>query len=138
MGQRAVGRWQGLRTHAERERLFRSAVVEHAVGRMQVDGRSRVRLETRNAEDVVDVGVGQPDGNGGDAIFPEAARDQVRFLTRIDHGALTGGVVDHEVAVLDELAVDDRDDPHGQSGSVARYFSTAIAAVVASPTAVVI
>src|SRR5439155_998602 len=58
--------------------------------------------------------------------------------------ALGGELIDHELAVLDELAVPARDDLHDTapafslSFTVARYFSTAIAAVVASPTAVVI
>src|SRR4029077_785999 len=62
----------------------------------------------------------------------------------VDHRALARGLIDHEVAVLDELRVGDGDDFHATvafsffSRSLARYFSTAMAAVVASPTAVVI
>src|SRR4029077_14297049 len=51
-------------------------------------------------------------------------------------------LVDHQVTVLDELPAGDLDDVHAGtlawvSRQDARYFSTAIAAVVASPTAVV-
>src|SRR3989441_13373883 len=95
-----------------------------------------------DAHDVVEVRMRDPDGHrprprGGDLL-----QDQTRLLARIDDRALGGRVIDNEVAVLDELAVGDRDDLHAPTASparsTARYFSTAIAAVVASPTAVVI
>src|SRR5581483_7451176 len=74
----------------------------------------------------------------------ELLQEALRLLPGIhDHGVPAPRVRD-EVAVLDELAVGDPDDlggRHGQSRAArrsARYFSTPIAAVVASPTAVVI
>src|SRR5207249_7924592 len=70
--------------------------------------------------------------------------DEVRFLPGIDDRASAARLVHDDVAVLGELAVGDRNDLHDAtdarsfSRSAATYFSTAIAAVVASPTAVVI
>jgi len=67
---------------------------------------------------VVDVRVGEPDRHRPDTRGTEPVRDQVRVLTRVDDGALGRGVVDHEVAVLDELTVGDLDDSHdGRSPS---------------------
>src|SRR2546428_8038852 len=111
---------------------------------MEEDGRARLLPEARDAEHVIDVGVGEPDGDGLYARSREVVGDERGLLAGIDDGALAGRLVDHEVAVLDEAAVGDLDDLHEAtvarsfSRSPARYFSTAIAAVVASPTAVVI
>src|SRR5262249_38666837 len=73
----------------------------------------------------------------------DLVQDQAGFLSRIHDGTLRRRLVDHEVAVLGEHAVRDLDNLHcltfpSPSRSDLRYFSTAIAAVVASPTAVVI
>src|SRR6266487_3833769 len=117
---------------------------------MQVDRGQSIGLEPRDAQHMVDVPVREPDPDRPDGLGLELVRDPARFLAWVDDRALGRRFVDHEVAVLDELAVRDLHDPHsvtawrdgrtncGSSRSAARYFSTAIAAVVASPTAVVI
>src|SRR5213083_704320 len=150
VGELAVGRRQRLGAHAEGEGLLRDVVVQRAVRRMQEDGDPGIGLEPRDAEHVVEVRVGEPDPDRPDALGLQLVGDQTCFLARVDDRALGRRFVDHEVAVLDELAVRDLYDPHslnawrawrtncGSSRSAARYFSTAIAAVVASPTAVVI
>src|SRR5207244_3134669 len=97
-----------------------------------------------HAEHVVHVRVGDPDAHRRGAGGRQLVRDQPRFFPRVDDRAFAGGLVDHQVAVFREPAVRDGDDLHDAtpalafSRSAARYFSTAIAAVVASPTAVVI
>src|SRR5207245_3353704 len=68
----------------------------------------------------------------------------MRFRPGVDDRARAARLVHDDVAVLGELAVGDRNDLHDAidarsfSRSAARYFAPAIAAVVASPTAVVI
>ena len=93
---------------------------------------------------MIDVGVGQPDRDGLHVRRRDLVGDQARLLARVDDRTFGAGFVDDEIAVLDEPTVRDRHDLHGatpafsRSRRPARYFSTAIAAVVASPTAVVI
>src|SRR5262245_35275591 len=88
--------------------------------------------------------VRERDADGLGAACLDLVQDQPGFFTRIHDGALARLLVHHEVAVLGEHAVRNRDDRHFLplpspcSRSALRYFSTAIAAVVASPTAVVI
>src|SRR6266699_390892 len=108
-----------------------------------MDRGPRIGLEPRDAQHVVDVRVREPDPDRPHGFGLELVRDQARVLAGVDDRALGRRFVDHEVAVLDELAVRDLHDPHSgtawrSSRTAARYFSTAIAAVVASPTAVVI
>src|SRR5512143_423050 len=78
----------------------------------------------------------------------DLVENQSRFFAGVHDGALGRRLVDHQVAVLGEHPVRDLDHFHVTmapaeaeslpcSRSCARYFSTAIAAVVASPTAVV-
>src|SRR5881296_1185206 len=146
----AVGRGQPFGAHAEGQGLLGDVIVQHAVRRMQADRGSSIGLEPWDAEDVVDVRVGEPNPDRPDALGLQLVSDQTGLLARVDNGTLARGFVDQEVAVLDELAVRDRYDLHsltawramrtncGSSRTAARYFSTAIAAVVASPTAVVI
>ncbi len=86
---------------------------------------------------MVDMRVCEPDGNRLRARFPELMEDQAGLFTGIDDGALARLLVDNEVAILGEHAVRDRDDLHFLPLAL-RNFSTAMAAVVASPTAVVI
>src|SRR5207248_9874206 len=93
---------------------------------------------------LADVGRGQPNRHGFPARRRNLVDNQPRLHARIDDGALAAGFIDDEVAVFQELAVRDRYDLHeampafSRSRKAVRYFSTAIAAVVASPTAVVI
>src|SRR5882762_8213071 len=138
VGQFAVRRGERLGAHTEGDGLLGGVVVQHAVRRMQVDRGPRFGLEPRDAKHVVDVRVGEPDPHGRDPLGLQLVSDQARLLARVDDRTLGSRLVDDEIAVLDELAVGNLHDAHDQSGSVARYFSTAIAAVVASPTAVVI
>ena len=85
------------------------------------------------------MGVRQPNGDRFPTRGCDLLQDQVGFLARIHDGALSRLLVHDEVAVLDELAVRNLDDLHQSPlRSALRYFSTAIAAVVPSPTAVVI
>src|SRR6266567_2265217 len=112
-----------------------------------MDRGPRIGLEPRDAQHVVDVRVREPDPDRPHGFGLELVRDQARVLAGVDDRALGRRFVDHEVAVLDELAVRDLHDPHsgtawrawrtngGSSRSAARYFSTAIAAVVASSPA---
>src|SRR4029077_2512325 len=92
----------------------------------------------------IDVGVGQPDGHGFYACRGHLVGDHAGLLARVDDGAFAPGVIDDEVAVFDELPVRDGDHLHdatpafSRSRTAVRYFSTAIAAAVASPTAVVV
>src|SRR4029077_12821137 len=92
----------------------------------------------------IDVGVGQPDGHGVHTCRGHLVGDQAGLLARVDDGAFAAGVIDDEVAVFDELPVGDGDHLHdatpafSRSRTAVRYFSIAIAAVVASAPAVVI
>src|SRR2546430_8873149 len=144
VGERAIGRGERSGAHAEGTRLLRHVVVQQPVARVEVHGRAGVGLEPGNAEHVVDVSMSQPNRHGFHARIRNLVGDQARLLARIDDGAFAAGFIDDEIAVFDELAVRDRHDFHeavpafSRSRKAARYFSTAIAAVVASPTAVVI
>ena len=104
---------------------------------MQPHRHARFGRDARHAEDVVEMRVGQPDPDGLRARLLDLVEDQARLLARIHDGALPRLLVDDEVAVLGEHAVRDLDDLHFLPLAL-RNFSTAIAAVVASPTAVVI
>src|SRR6266576_2670525 len=140
----AIGRRQRLGCETVPLRLFGDPVVERAVGRMQPHGRAGLLFQARHTEHVIEVAVGEPDRGGPRVQSLEFVEDEPRGFAGIDHGAFAGGLIDHDVTVLDELTVGDRDDLHATvafaffSRSWARYFSTAMAAVVASPTAVVI
>src|SRR3989442_11987803 len=85
-----------------------------------------------------------PEADGFPAGGGELVDDEAGFFTRVDHHTCPARLVDDEIAVLGEQPVRDRDDSHDATSAfsfsrvAARYFSTAIAAVVASPTAVVI
>src|SRR5207237_4004427 len=142
--ERAIGRRQRAGLHTERDRLCGDVIVQHPVAGVKVDRRSGLGLQPRDADYVIDVGVGQPDRDGLYARRRDLVGDHARFLARVDDRAFTTGLVDDEIAVLGEPAVRDRHDLHeatrafSRSRKAARYFSTAIAAVVASPTAVVI
>src|SRR5207253_405772 len=131
--------------HAERRALLDDVVVQLAVGRMEINRGARLALDLRDTHDVIQMRVSDPDRHRTGAGGTELIGDEARLLARIDDGAFGRRFVHHEVGVLDELAVRDRHHLHDAtpafsfcSRSVARYFSTAIAAVVASPTAVVI
>src|SRR5256885_16095924 len=112
-----------------------------------MDRGPRIGLEPWDAQHVVDVRVREPDPDRPDGFGLELVRDQARFLAGVDDRALGRRFVDHEVAVLDELAVRDLHDPHsltawrawrtngGSSRSPPRDFSTAIAAGAAAPRA---
>ena len=120
-------------------------VVQRPVGGMEPDRGPRVRRDFRHAEDMVEMCVRQPNGNRRRACLLDLVQDQAGLFARIHDGALTGLLVDDEVAVLGEHAVGNLNDLHFWrlpspccSRNALRYFSTAIAAVVASPTAVVI
>src|SRR5690348_5854044 len=145
----AVRRGGGLGREAERFGLAGERVVERAVRGMQVAGGARRLADPRHTHHVVEMGVGEPDGPGRGAGGVDLVEDEPRLLSGIHHRALAGRLVHHEERVLHERPVRDGDDLHraatfrpdaGWSFSriAARYFSTAIAAVVASPTAVVI
>src|SRR6266511_3778599 len=142
--ERAVRLGEGLGPHPERRGLLGGVVVEDPIGGMEIHGRARVGLEARHAEHVVHVRVGDPDAHRRDAGGRQLVRDQPCFLPGVDDRAFPARLVDHQVAVLGEPAVRDGDDLHDATPALAfsrcaaRYFSTAIAAVVASPTAVVI
>src|SRR2546430_14131370 len=88
--------------------------------------------------------VRDPDRGGARARAGDLVENAARLLARIDDGAFGRRLVDNEIGVLDERAVGNLNDSHEPtaafsfSRNAARYFSTAIAAGVASPTAVVI
>src|SRR3989475_611616 len=111
---------------------------------VQIHGRAGLPLEAGHPHHVVEVRVRQPDRDGRDVEGRDPVGDEIRFLPGIDDRASAARLVHDDVAVLGELAVRDRNDLHDAtdarsfSRSPATYFSTAIAAVVASPTAVVI
>src|SRR2546422_8124238 len=93
---------------------------------------------------MVDVRMREPDADGFRAGGGELVDDEPGFSTGFDHHTRPAWLVDDEIAVLGEQPVRDRDNSHDATPAfsfsrvAARYFSTAIAAVVASPTAVVI
>ena len=129
----------------EPRHLVRHGVVERPVRGMEPDRCARLARHARHAQDVIEVRVRQPDRDGSGARFLHLVQDQPGLFPRIDDGAFTRLLIDDEVAVLRKHAVGNLDDLHlramtlpSVSRSDLRYFSTAMAAVVASPTAVVI
>ena len=126
--------------------LLREPLIERPVGGMQINRGPRRGGDLGDAEDVVEVRMGEPDRR--DAALPPRGLQQEarRLLAGIDQDRVRGRGIVNQVTVLGELSVGDRDDFEAgvQAASAAprdlrsvRYFSTAIAAVVASPTAVV-
>src|SRR5438105_4529953 len=111
---------------------------------MQPDRRPGPLRHRGHAEDVIDVGVCEPDRHRSRADLLDFVKDQTRFLPRVYDRALARLRVHNQIRILGKHAVWDLDDHFLGlpscccSRSDLRYFSTAIAAVVASPTAVVI
>src|SRR2546427_2225145 len=144
VGERAIGGRRRLHRNSEREALLHRVVVQLPVRRVQTHGRPGLPLETRHPHHVVQVRVREPDRDRRDVQHRDPLGDEFRLLPGVDDRAGAARLVHDDVAVLGELAVGDRNDLHDAidarsfSRSAARYFSTAIAAVVASPTAVVI
>src|SRR5205823_7974833 len=107
-------------------------------------------LDWRNGADVIDVRVRQPDCLDGSARRPHHLDELLRLGTGIDERRASRRRIDDEITVLLERADGTPIDLHAEyppvpmmsggcppSSRALRYFSTAIAAVVASPTAVV-
>ena len=140
----SIGRRQwSRRRESEPDGLIGDGVIQRAVGGMQPDGSAGFGGNAGNPDDMVDVRVCQPDRNRLRPRCLHLIQDQTGLFTRIHNGTLASLLVHDEIAVLGEHAVGDRNDFHfvpfpSPSRSALRYFSTAIAAVVASPTAVVI
>src|SRR6185312_4224949 len=128
----------------EPRRLLRHGVVERPVRGMQPHGPARFADDSFHAEHVIEMPMREPDRDRLRAGLGDLVQDQPGFLARIDDGALRCLLVDHDVTVLGEHTVGNLDDLHVLTGlpspsrNAFRNFSTAMAAVVASPTAVVI
>jgi hypothetical protein len=141
--------WAGRTTERESypETLLRQLVVEPAIRRMEVDRGGSRSPDCGYAKDVIEVSVGEPDGANAPAVPDRRSEELVCLLARVDQDGIGRFGVEYQVAVLRELAIGNRNDVEAecrQAASTAtralrsvRYFSTAIAAVVASPTAVV-
>lgn len=140
----------GLSAQAEPRRLLGNVVVQLPVVGMEIDRRSGGLLDGGHAGDVVDVGVGQPDAFEIPPPLPDDVEELVSVLTRVDDDGIFRVRISYQIAVLLKLPIGKaNDDRSGLRGSQAgsrtgswvrslRYFSMAITAVVASPTAVVI
>src|ERR1044072_2198904 len=112
---------------------------------MEPHGRASLTGDRRHTDDVIDVRVREPDANRLRAALADLMQDEAGFFAGIDDHTLRLRrlLVDGEVGVLGERAGRDLHDLHAPTvpsalRSAVKYFSTAIAAVVASPTAVVI
>src|SRR5262245_62153777 len=140
--ERMVRRGKRHPGHAEDNGLVGGAIVEWPVGGVEVHRRSGFCADPCDAVNVIDVRVGEPDRGAPGPCGREALEDEPALLARIDDRAGFRRVIYDEVTVLGKSTVGDCDDLHVASAAfsfnAARYFSTAIAAVVASPTAVVI
>ena len=147
MLERSIGRRRGGQAESHPETLLGKLVVEPPVARVQVDGCSRGRMDFRDPLNVIEMGVGEPDAGDPALALRGGSEKLFAFLAGIDEDSLRASRVEDEIAILGELAVGKRNDLEGSSRQEAsafprvfrsvRYFSTAIAAVVASPTAVV-
>jgi len=147
MRERHLGRRRRREAESHPETLLRKLIVERAVAGVQRDGSARGRVDGGDSLDVVQVGVGEPDR--ADPAFALRRGGEKRFglLAGVDQDRLGAFGIEDEIAVLGELAVGKRNDFEVRCRQAAsafprvfrsfRYFSTAIAAVVASPTAVV-
>src|SRR5216683_2401795 len=146
----AAGGGHSLRHHkAEPRRLLPNGVIKRAVSGMEPYDRACPGCDFRHPEDMIDMRMREPDGHGLRVGFLDLMENQTGFFARIDDDAQTRLLVDDDIGVLGEHAIGDLDDLHFFALAFAlpspccsrndlRYFSTAIAAVVASPTAVVI
>jgi hypothetical protein len=108
--QHHVGRRGRIELEPEPAALFRQAVIERAIGGMEVDRGAGGPVHRGQAGDVIQVGVGEPDR--GDPAAPPIrfGEEPLGLLSRIDqHGLGCAGVVD-QVAVLGERAVGKRND----------------------------
>jgi hypothetical protein len=102
-------------------------------------------VDLRDAEDVVEVSMGEPDPADPPPALLRRGQEERRLFTGINQDGVGTGRIEDQIAVLGELAIGQADDAQ-RSGQAAvsaaasralRNFSTAMAAVVASPTAVV-
>lgn len=137
----------GFSPEPKERALFGHLIVERAVGGVQVDRGSGALSNAADAEHVVEMRVGQPDRRDAAVCLRRGGEKALGLLAGVDHDGLGRiGMVD-EVAILCELPVGERNYCEARDRQLtsagarlrrsARYFSTAIAAVVASPTAVV-
>ncbi len=149
MRQPAIGLGQRIQPDPEPLRLALRILVQQSILGMQQNRHVVPCANCGNSEHVIDVGVGEPDGLESPGPGAKLRQEHGRLLARVHDDRLAGPGVGHQVAVLGELAVGQRDDieavwQHAHAWTAipwalrsVRYFSTAIAAVVASPTAVV-
>ena len=133
----------------EPQTLLGQLIVQGAIGGMQVNRCARGRVNLRDTEDVIEMRVSKPDRGDPPVSFGGGGKKAVHLLARVDQNRVLSLGRGEQVAVLRELAVQERDnlEPGGRCAQAAsaapeslrclRYFSTAMAAVVASPTAVV-
>jgi len=147
MGQLDIGcRWAGAAGHSKQETLLGQLVVEPAVGGVEIDRRAGLPADGGDAEDVIEMRMSEPDRGDPAVTLRGCVEEQPGLLAGVDqNGCGVLRIVD-EVAVLREPTVRNDDDLERWCRQAAasarvfrsvRYFSTAMAAVVASPTAVV-
>ena len=110
IGQPMIWRGRGRRPNAQPGALLRRGVVERAVGGMQVDRHPRLGDDALHSQDMIEMGVGEPDGSQGQALGIDPAEKEVGCFTGIDDDRVPGAGVRQDVAVLGEGAVGETDD----------------------------
>src|SRR5688572_25606533 len=150
VGQVMIGRGRLLHAEPEHEPVLCSAIVDGALARVDGDRHRGLTDDSGDGTDVVHVRVGQPDRVELGPIVAHGLEQALWLVAWIDEHRATSGLVDDEICVLLQRAHGQRPNDHtayppldSSCGSrwpflsAVRYFSAAIAAVVASPTAVV-
>src|SRR5262245_24518873 len=83
VGQLVLRGWRWWRTESQPHRLSRKVVVEGTVRWMQPDRRASRLLHFSNTEDVIEMGVGQPDRLERDASRVDLDEEPFPLLSRV-------------------------------------------------------
>lgn len=125
--------------------LKRPGLEHRDIGLVKVHGDVEVLAQRLHGTNVIEVGVRQPDGPQSDPDLFYSGDQPNCVIARIDQRRVEALAIPHEVRVFLKRAGLERDDlerwrghaDNAASRRAARNFSAAMAAVVASPTAVV-
>src|SRR6187551_3783882 len=97
-----MGSRRALQLHSYPGPVLRKRVVQRPVRPMQVNRSARGLVHRLHSHDMVDVGVGEPDGAERPAPAVELSQETAGLLPRIDYHRVPGGSIGHEITVLGE------------------------------------
>lgn len=106
------------RAHAEKRGLHFHGVVEREIVVVHHDRGASILMESGQAADVIDVGMGADNGFDGEFVATEKAEDAFDFVAGVDHdGFMSFGIADYGAVAL-QHADRDLDVDHVRIGGV--------------------